>query len=196
MKRCSLWADRLAAALGKPGPAVYAEVNNPQGRIRLRGDIPTPTAVRVVLSAEADPQLVAHIELATPDDASRPAWSLPQLESELAGKLFWLGLGGLLSDLKFTLASSCVAGAHVVPPSRCAASYLALTSRSLLLWMKGWLPPRRSASPSWFRRRRRHPLPIRRDGGLRMPGWRALDIAVAAVCVRGASQNSAYDMRR
>ncbi len=140
-KVLSLWADRLAAALGKPGPAVYAEVNNPQGRIRLRGDIPTPTAVRAVLSAEADPQLVAHIELATPDDASRLHGLLPQLKSELAGKLFWLGLGGLLSDLKFTLASSSSPGAPRRPTVEVRGKLPRADVAVLLLWMKGWLPP-------------------------------------------------------
>lgn len=132
------WSDRLAAALAQPGPALYGEVNNPQGRIRLRGDIPTPTAVRVVLSADADPQLVAHIELATPDEAARLLTLLPQLKSELSGKLFWLGLGGLLADLRFTAPST-------PKPRRPTVEVRGKLPRAdvavLLLWMKGWLPP-------------------------------------------------------
>jgi hypothetical protein len=136
------WSDRLAQALSQPGPAVYAEVNNPQGRIRLRGDVPTPTAVRVVLSADADPQLVAHIELATQGDAERLLTILPQLRSELSGKLFWLGLGGLLSDLRFAQPAP-LPGAR--PPRRPTVEVRGKLPRAdvavLLLWMKGWLPP-------------------------------------------------------
>jgi hypothetical protein len=140
----SAWSDRLAAALSQPGPALYGEVNNPQGRIRLRGDLPTPTAVRVVLSADADPQLVAHIELATAADAQQLLTLLPQLKSELSGKLFWLGLGGLLADLRFTLAppparSSAPSGRR--PTVEVRGKLPRGDVGVLLLWMKGWLPP-------------------------------------------------------
>ena len=81
---------------------------------------------------------------------------------QLAGKLFWLGLGGLLSDLKFTLASSSSPGARR-PTVEVRGKLPRADVAVLLLWMKaGYLHP--SASPSWFRRRRRHPLPIRRTG--------------------------------
>lgn len=137
------WSERLLAALKAPGPAVYAEINNPQQRLRLRGDIPTPIGLRLALTADADPQLVAHIELATPDEATRLLGLLPQLKSELSGRLFWIGLGGLLSDLRFTLASGAARGAATTAKS--AVEVRGRLPRGdvavLLLWMKGWLPP-------------------------------------------------------
>lgn len=142
----SAWSDRLQAALKTPGPAVYAEINNPQQRLRLRGDLPTPLSVRLVLSADADPQLSAHIELATSDEAARLLAQLPQIKSELSGRLFWIGLGGLLSDLRFALATASSAGRGPgAPPAKNTVEVRGRLPRAdvavLLLWMKGWLPP-------------------------------------------------------
>lgn len=142
----SAWSDRLQAALKTPGPAVYAEINNPQQRLRLRGDLPTPLSVRLVLSADADPQLSAHIELATSDEAARLLAQLPQIKSELSGRLFWIGLGGLLSDLRFALATASSTGRGPgAPPAKNTVEVRGRLPRAdvavLLLWMKGWLPP-------------------------------------------------------
>lgn len=130
------WVDKLAAALRQPGPAVYAELHNPHGRIRLRGELPTPTGVRLVLTAEADPQVVAQVELANSDDAARLLAALPGLKSEISGRLFWVGLGSLLSDLRFALAPG-KSGHTVEIKGRIPRGDTAV----LLMWMKGFLPP-------------------------------------------------------
>lgn len=137
------WSERLQAALRAPGPAVYAEINNPQQRLRLRGEIPTPIGLRLALTADADPQLVAQLELSTADEAARLHGLLPGLKSELSGRLFWIGLGGLLSDLRFSL--SLGPSRSAAPPSKSVVEVRGRLPRAdvavLLLWLKGWLPP-------------------------------------------------------
>ena len=136
------WSERLHAALKSTGPAVYAEVNNPQGRLRLRGDLPTPLGLRLALTADADPQLVAQIELETADEATRLLTLLPQLQSELSGRLFWIGLGGLLKDLRFALATTARPGSATSKNTIEVRGRLPRADVAvLLLWMKGWLPP-------------------------------------------------------
>lgn len=137
------WSERLQAALRAPGPAVYAEINNPQQRLRLRGEIPTPIGLRLALTADADPQLVAQLELSTADEAARLHGLLPGLKSELSGRLFWIGLGGLLSDLRFSRSTGPSHGG--APPSQSVVEVRGRLPRAdvavLLLWLKGWLPP-------------------------------------------------------
>lgn len=124
--------DPMLAALRSPGPALYAEILNVNQRIRLRNGLPTPVSLRLALSADAEPDLHARVELATPEDASQLATALPTIQREMSGRLFWLGLGGLLSGLKFQARGAAVEVSGRLPRGDTAV---------LLAWIRQFLPP-------------------------------------------------------
>lgn len=126
------WIDRLISVLKQPGPAVYAEIVNVQKRIRLRSGLPTPVALRLALSAEAAPEVHARIELFTESEAQTLIAMLPDLQRETASRLFWLGLGGLLSELRFQGSGSAVEITGHLPRGDTAV---------LLAFVRQFLPP-------------------------------------------------------
>jgi hypothetical protein len=76
-------------------------VSNLQQRFRLRNGLPTPVALRLALSADPDPELHARVEVSTAEEAKQLLEALPPLQRDIAGRLFWFGLGGLFGGLKF-----------------------------------------------------------------------------------------------
>ncbi len=122
----------MVATLQKPGPAVYAEVQNVHQRIRLRQGLPTPVAVRLALSTDVEPEIHARIELASEKDAAQLLSALPTLQKELSSRLFWLGLGSLLDGLKFQGRGSAVEISGRLPRGDTAV---------LLGWIRQFLPP-------------------------------------------------------
>jgi hypothetical protein len=109
------WPEQLRAALAAPGPALSAEILNVHERFRLQGGLPTPTALRLAMSGEERPALTLRLELPTPADAARLAAVLPELKAKLQTYLFWLGLSGLLDELKLETRGSTVELAGRLP---------------------------------------------------------------------------------
>lgn len=126
------WAGKLLAALRSPGPAVYAEVLNVRQRIRLRNGLPTPVSLRLAVSADADPEVHARIELMNADEAGQFLAALPGLQRDFSSRLFWLGLGSLLNGLKFQGRSTAVEITGRLPRGDTAV---------LLAWIRQLLPP-------------------------------------------------------
>ena len=102
------WPEQLQAALLAPGPALSAEILNVQERVRLQGGLPTPTALRLAMSGEANPALILRLELRTPEEATRLAAVLPELQAKVSTYMFLLGLSGLLDDLKLATYGAAV----------------------------------------------------------------------------------------
>lgn len=126
------WIEPLLAALKGPGPALYAEILNVNQRIRLRSGLPTPVSIRLAVSADADPDLHVRVELATAEEAAQLFATLPGLQHEMSGRLFWLGLGGLLGGLKFQARGAAVEISGRLPRADTAV---------LLAWVRQFLPP-------------------------------------------------------
>ena len=102
------WMAQLREGIVAPGPAVSAEILNVRQRARFGEGLPTPTAVRVGLSGDARPLVHARIELGTPAEAAQLAAALPVLRERMNQRLFWVGLSGLLADLRFAVKGAAV----------------------------------------------------------------------------------------
>lgn len=98
-----------------PQAVVSAELTNLHRLVRLSGGLPTPTAVRLSLSAASDPGLTLVIEMADLKDAAAAYAALPALRDRFTEQIRWLGLGGLLAPLKLTLKGSTVTLAGYLP---------------------------------------------------------------------------------
>lgn len=109
------WQQRLRDKLLAPGPPLNAEILNMNERVRLGGGLPTPRALRIGISGEDSPSVHVRCELATPADAAKLMAVLPEMKEKLQSRLFWLGLGGLLSQLQLSQQGSAVVLTGKVP---------------------------------------------------------------------------------
>lgn len=98
-----------------PRAVVSAELTNLHRLVRLSGGLPTPTAVRLSLSAASDPGLTLVIEMASLKDAAAAHAALPALRDRITEQIRWLGLGGLLAPLKLTRKGNTVTLAGHLP---------------------------------------------------------------------------------
>lgn len=126
------WLEKLVTALRSPGPAVYVEVSNLNQRFRLRSGLPTPVSLRLALSADPDPEIHARVELSSPEEAKQLLDALPPLQRDIAGRLFWFGLGGLFGGLKFQGRGNTVEINGRFPRGDTAVA---------LTWVSQFLPP-------------------------------------------------------
>src|SRR5262249_44598890 len=102
-------------ALAAGGAALSAEVRHLDRFVRL-GELPTPVALRLSLSAEASPALRLQLELAEDAAARAMAAALPVLLARLRDQLRLLGLGGLLSGLAVASRGRDVTVSGLLPP--------------------------------------------------------------------------------
>lgn len=126
----------VVAQLRLKSPALRADVHNLKGRLKLRGNFPTPRALRLAVTADAAPLVHARIELSTPAEAAELAAALPGLKQWLTSRLVWLGLGDLLSGLTITLQKESIEIIGTLPQADTAV---------LLTWVEQTLPP----PPRW-----------------------------------------------
>ena len=109
------WQQRLRDKLLVAGPPLNAEILTMNERVRLGGGLPTPRALRIGISGEDSPSVHVRCELATPADAAKLMAVLPEMKEKLQSRLFWLGLGGLLSQLQLSQQGSAVVLTGKVP---------------------------------------------------------------------------------
>ncbi len=92
----------LRRALPKSGPPLVAEIFNLQGRLRLRGGIPTPRHVQLSLSADLDPQVRGRMVLSSQEEAIQLREAMATIGEKLRNdwRFKLMGISTLLDHLQ------------------------------------------------------------------------------------------------
>ncbi len=132
----------LRRALPKSGPPLAAEIFNVQGRLRLRGGIPTPRQVQLALSADLDPQVHGRLVLSSQEEAIQLRDAMATIGEKLRGdwRFKLMGISTLLDHLQLEpkgselLVTGFVTGAAL-------RSLLGLAAGALQVLPSGAPPP-------------------------------------------------------
>ena len=133
----------LRRSLPPSGPPLAAEIFNVQGRLQLRGGIPTPRLVQLSLSADTDPQVHGRMVLSSPEEPAQLREAILAIGDKLRGdwRFKLMGISTLTDHLRLTVVGSELIVTGFVSGST-VRSLLGLATASLQLLPSGApLPP-------------------------------------------------------
>jgi hypothetical protein len=95
----------LRRSLPPSGPPLAAEIFNVQGRLQLRGGIPTPRLVQLSLSADTDPQVHGRLVLSSPEESAQLREAILAIGDKLRGdwRFKLMGISTLTDHLQLTV---------------------------------------------------------------------------------------------
>lgn len=98
----------LRRALPRQGPPLVAEIFNVQGRLRLRGGLPTPRHIQLSLSADLDPQVHGRLVLSSAEEASQLREAVVQIGDKLRNdwRFKLMGVSTVLDHLQLDVKAN------------------------------------------------------------------------------------------
>lgn len=132
----------LRRSLPPSGPPLAAEIFNVQGRLQLRGGIPTPRLVQLSLSADTDPQVHGRLVLSSPEESAQLREAILAIGDKLRGdwRFKLMGISTLTDHLQLTVEGRELVVTGFVSGST-VRSLLGLATASLQLLPSGAPPP-------------------------------------------------------
>lgn len=98
----------LRRALPKQGPPLVVEIFNVQGRLRLRGGIPTPRHIQLALSSDMDPQVHGRLVVSSAEEATQLRAAILQVGDKLRSdwRFKLMGISTVLDHLQIEVKAS------------------------------------------------------------------------------------------